>query len=79
MFHWKSMFHWEWGELFSSFCGEPLKKLTAMDGSKPGSTLDFARLFEVFPPAHFLFKTAAFDQFTKPTNCFLNGLFVPND
>jgi hypothetical protein len=73
------MFFWEDGELFSSFCGEPLKMLTTVDGSESGSPLDFARLFEVFPPAHFLFKTASFDQFAEPTDCFLDGLFVPND
>ena len=67
------------GELSSPFSGKPLKMLTAMDGSESGSAFDFARLFEVFPPAHFLFKTASFDQFSKPSDCFLNGLFVPND
>ena len=73
------LFFREDGELFSSFCGEPLKMLATMDGSESGSPLDFARLFKVFPPAHFFLKTASFDQFAKPANCFLNGLFVPND
>ena len=52
--------------------------LTTMDGSEFGSPLDFARLFKVFAPTHLFFKTAALDQFAKPPNRFLNGLFVPN-
>ena len=65
--------------LFHPFVGLFLQKLCAMDGSELCPTLDFARLFKMFPPTHFLFKTAAFDQFAKPTNRFLDGLFIPND
>ena len=65
--------------LLAPFFGLPQKKLGTMDGSKFGTSLGFARLFKVFPPTHFFFKTASLDQFAKPTNRFLNGLFVPND
>jgi len=65
--------------LLVPFVSLPLKKLGTMNGSEFGASLDFARLLKVFPPTHFLFKTASLDQFAKPTNCFLNGLFVPND
>jgi hypothetical protein len=43
------------------FGSEPLKMFATMNGSEFGSSLDFARLFKVFPPPHFLFKTASFD------------------
>jgi hypothetical protein len=66
-------------ELSHSFVGKSLKMSATMDGSKSGSPLDFARLFKVFTPTHLFFKTATFDQFTKPSNCFLNRLFVTND
>jgi hypothetical protein len=65
-------------DLFSPFGSEPLKMSTPVDGSKSGTPLDFARLFKMLPPTHFFLKTASFDQFTKPSNRFLNGLFVPN-
>jgi len=63
----------------SPFVCVPLKKSDFMNRPESGTPLGFTGFFKMFPPAHFLFKTASFDQFAKPPNRFLNGLFVPND
>jgi hypothetical protein len=65
--------------LFASLGSKSLHKMGTMDSAKSGAPFGFARLFKVFPPTHFFFKTASFDQFAKPTNRFLDRLFLSNN
>ena len=46
--------------------------------TQPSPPLDFAGLFIKLTSAHFFFYATTLDQFTEPSNRFLNGLFFAN-